>query len=261
MTVPTPRNSIFDTAVIITISTAVLYLSTYFYEIGECSIYDIPGGFISINLNNVLTYSALTFFYLALFSLPCIVIVGILELATNRSILDRYRTTAFCFSIIYIIGFLELSLIFPEIKTTTLLILCGIATTMLFLIIFACVGVRFRLKSKRKINQENQGLSAELFFLKLVKKEGVFLALCVLIPYLSLLYGQFQAVKITSFIMFHDRYDFIVLKKYDDYLFCKKYDVVRNKLDDSLIVIHLPDVHKISFHSLDKDLKFRIKHL
>jgi hypothetical protein len=243
---------IIDTTLIIAIIPAYIYFVTFEYENGFCNNFGIPTYLIEPSLTTILIFATTLFgvFFSSIkalgLSLPFFKAVDD-EKKTHLRGINKINGICIFGGILMIYAYpfsWKLILIISSVTLILNLITWGIP---LLLLIRKKKSLKEKLQQVEDENVEDTDKIDWLvhLFKKLNNKERTFFFVILVIPYISFLFGNGEAMKQKEFLTICNNENTVVLKKYNDIFVCAKFNRKTNQLSDSLILIKLSESEPI----------------
>lgn len=236
---------IFGLTFFITIIPAYIYFVSFEYELGYCNYFNIPGYLIEPSITTILIF-ATTIFGILFSSLKVLGISLPLFKAAEDENKTHLRTINFVNGIC-IFGTVLMMFAYPI--SWELLLICLIVTVLMNLLAWG-LPFLFLLRQKKSIKEKLQRVEDEYvssedkldwidhLIKRFNREERMFFILIMLIPFISFLFGNGEAMKQEKFQIIANK---VVLKKYNEVFICASFDRKTKILSDSLILVKLSE--------------------
>jgi hypothetical protein len=222
-----------NSALFITLTSAIGYLTVYEYELGQCTYYGIPKEFIEINVQTILGVISYAVIILLLYFAIFYVIKKVI---TNESLIRAYPSNAIqriiflIGSLIYLAGVVAVTLnVYPNIKVQIAIAAVGTFTLI--------STVMFIYNIKKKIQHQPYSFTIHRA-MKIFVFPFLLLGIALFHRFI-VKYGYFKASTIHTFYQVNSKPQIVLLKQYGDKLFCREFDAKTHVFKDSLVMINL----------------------
>ncbi|MBS1529194.1 MAG: hypothetical protein JSU01_02705 [Bacteroidetes bacterium] len=222
-----------NSALFIAIASATGYLSAYEFEIGQCSVYNIPENFIEIDLQNILAFTSIIIFSL----LTTIGFIHFtLKIMANEPLSIAYpcnptqRFISLILSIVVFVAMIMSSLSLYRDIVKYILIgsaiawLLNIWWTGLYNMKKGVIPAHYKIAPHR--------------ILKVLAVPYFIIIAPILVKSMES-YGAFKASQRVEFPTVNSKGSLVILKQYGQKLYCKKFDSKVFKLKDSLFILNI----------------------
>ncbi len=232
----------FSLTTILAFLPAYVYFSCFVYELGYCHYYNIPKQMIDPNLSTILVFATTILGVLV----SCLKVLGI-STPLFRGLQDKSKSHwhPILFSNgIFIIIILIVLYVYPF---SWKLLGWTVGTLAIINLIFWLLPLLLNFKNKaplkEKLNEIHQQKDnfdlIEYLFQFLTFKERLFIAILFLIPSISYLVGNGEAMKQSQFQVLTQLPDIVFLRRYDDTYIFTNVNRKEQIVGDSLILIKL----------------------
>lgn len=243
---------IIDFTILITIVPAYIYFVSFEFENGYCNHFGIPKYLIEPSLTTILIFATTIFGILV----SSIKLLG-LSLPFFKAIDNEEKSHLRAINLINgICIFGGILMIYAYPFSWKLIIIILSITALLNLITWG-IPFLFMLRNKKTLKEKLQKVEDDYltkddnfdWFVFLMKRftqeEKVFTSIIILIPLISFLFGNGEAMKQEKYEVISSYENTVVLKKYNEIFVCAKFNRKTKSLSDSLILIKISENNPI----------------
>ncbi|SDS97653.1 hypothetical protein SAMN05216490_2216 [Mucilaginibacter mallensis] len=243
----------FNSAIIISIVTADIYLSAYEFESGYSGFFNIPNYLIEISITNILSFAGSAILLFTVFMNVSGVLMPMVRRV--RDMENGYLKGALMSNIAIIIITLLIIYMFP-LSNSLWYTLIGVFLSSNLLAWL--LGTLLSIKDKKPIlagaeilHHNNQKFSTwYLLFDKMDRKYILPFGFMLVLPFFMYLFGQGTAMKQTKFECVTGHNNMLVIRKYGDLLICNSVDTIHKTPTKQLVILKISDKNAIALSEI-----------